>query len=424
MLLLDEPTAHLDRASADVVHDAIRDFRGRATVILVAHDRQTRELADQLVSLTPSGSATRGRSRSAGPPRTPARTIVHPCRPRQRTANAAAAPPRVRRPPSNVRPEQRSTAAGHRADGRAAGRLLAPVGGRFAAAGIVGTLAALFAIALSGLSGWLILRASEQPPILYLLTAIVGVRFFGIGRAVLRYCERLLLHETVFASLTMPAGHALGVAEPAGPVPPAPAAGRQRARVPSLTTSTPSGTCCRGLSFRRSQRGSGGGRRRNLGLAAAGRPAGRSRHGCRSLAVAPAAALVADRMSAGTEQRLRSGVLRRIAAALDAGRNCMPTARQRPSSTVSARTGPRSDPGRPALRLGRRTRPGDYRRRLRRRCAGTRRHGGAAGTGRCRRGADSRRRRPDAAGARGALCGHDDGGAPVPGAARRAAAHR
>ena len=74
--------------------------------------------------------------------------------------------------------------------------------GRFSGAAVVGTLAAIFAVALSGLSGWLIIRASEQPPILYLLTAIVGVRFFGIGRAVLRYWERLLLHDAVFGALT------------------------------------------------------------------------------------------------------------------------------------------------------------------------------------------------------------------------------
>ena len=80
--------------------------------------------------------------------------------------------------------------------------LLAPVAGRFTGAAVVGTFAAIFAVALSGLSGWLIIRASEQPPILYLLTAIVGVRFFGIGRAVLRYWERLLLHDAVFGALT------------------------------------------------------------------------------------------------------------------------------------------------------------------------------------------------------------------------------
>lgn len=81
-------------------------------------------------------------------------------------------------------------------------RALRPVRWKFLAAGVVAVLAALFAVALSGLSGWLIIRASEQPPILYLLGAIVGVRFFGIGRAVLRYCERLLTHDAVFAAMT------------------------------------------------------------------------------------------------------------------------------------------------------------------------------------------------------------------------------
>jgi ATP-binding cassette subfamily C protein CydCD len=197
-------------------------------------------------------------------------------------------------------------------------RLLAPVGGRFALAGVVGILAALFAAALSGLSGWLILRASEQPPILYLLTAIVGVRFFGIGRAVLRYCERLLVHETVFASLTILRG--------------------------TLWESLSQ----RALSLRRLLQGGN-----VLGaiiddvdtvrdllprvvlppvtaLAVAAAAAGTSAWilpaalpavlaaAVASLVAAPAAALVADRMSATTEQRLRSGVLRRIAAALDA----------------------------------------------------------------------------------------------------------
>ncbi|MEH3034672.1 MAG: thiol reductant ABC exporter subunit CydC [Aeromicrobium erythreum] len=44
-------------------------------------------------------------------------------------------------------------------------------------------------------SGWLIVRAAEQPPVLYLIVAIVGVRFFGIGRAALRYVERLRTHD-------------------------------------------------------------------------------------------------------------------------------------------------------------------------------------------------------------------------------------
>jgi ATP-binding cassette subfamily C protein CydCD len=46
-------------------------------------------------------------------------------------------------------------------------------------------------------SGWLIVYAAQQPPMLYLMVAIVGVRFFGISRSVLRYCERLSTHDVV-----------------------------------------------------------------------------------------------------------------------------------------------------------------------------------------------------------------------------------
>ena len=34
------------------------------------------------------------------------------------------------------------------------------------------------------------------------MAAIVGVRFFGIGRAVLRYCDRLVMHDAVFRVTT------------------------------------------------------------------------------------------------------------------------------------------------------------------------------------------------------------------------------
>jgi ATP-binding cassette subfamily C protein CydCD len=53
-------------------------------------------------------------------------------------------------------------------------------------------------LALTAVSGWLIVRASELPAIMYLLVAIVGVRFFGLGRPVARYAERLFAHDAVF----------------------------------------------------------------------------------------------------------------------------------------------------------------------------------------------------------------------------------
>jgi ATP-binding cassette subfamily C protein CydCD len=316
VLLLDEPTAHLDRDSANRVHDAIRALRGRATVILVAHDRQTRELADRIVPLSGHGAAPTLETSPLAPAEATAQVSAgaghrSASAEGEGAASAVAGSGAGGVPAANARASSPRTAA-------MLTRLLAPVRGRFAASGIVGALAALFAVALSGLSGWLILRASEQPPILYLLTAIVGVRFFGIGRAVLRYCERLLLHDAVFASLTklrgglwaslsqralslrrlLQGGNVLGaVIEdvdtvrdllPRVVLPPiiavavaAAASGTVAWLIPAALPAV---------------------------LAAA----------LVSLVAAPAASLFADRMSAKAEQRLRSGVLRRVAAALDA----------------------------------------------------------------------------------------------------------
>lgn len=68
-------------------------------------------------------------------------------------------------------------------------------------AALVGALASLCGVALTATSGWLIVQASTRPVILTLLTAIVGVRAFGIGRPVLRYAERILSHDAALADL-------------------------------------------------------------------------------------------------------------------------------------------------------------------------------------------------------------------------------
>ena len=60
VLLLDEPTAHLDRGTATVVNRALAGLRGRVTVLLVAHDRQTRELADTVVAVAPHRGGRHG----------------------------------------------------------------------------------------------------------------------------------------------------------------------------------------------------------------------------------------------------------------------------------------------------------------------------------------------------------------------------
>lgn len=72
-----------------------------------------------------------------------------------------------------------------------------PKSKRFSAALFVAVVQGLSAVALMGSSAWLISRASEQPPIMYLSIAIVGVRTFALARASLRYAERWLSHDAV-----------------------------------------------------------------------------------------------------------------------------------------------------------------------------------------------------------------------------------
>ncbi len=57
------------------------------------------------------------------------------------------------------------------------------------------------AVALLATSAWLIVRASEMPPVLYLSAAVVGVRFFALSRAVFRYLERLAGHDAALRQL-------------------------------------------------------------------------------------------------------------------------------------------------------------------------------------------------------------------------------
>ncbi|NLT31178.1 MAG: thiol reductant ABC exporter subunit CydC [Propionibacterium sp.] len=50
-------------------------------------------------------------------------------------------------------------------------------------------------VGLMGSSAYLLSRAAEMPPVLYLLVIITSVRAFGISRAVFRYVERLVSHD-------------------------------------------------------------------------------------------------------------------------------------------------------------------------------------------------------------------------------------
>jgi ATP-binding cassette subfamily C protein CydC len=72
---------------------------------------------------------------------------------------------------------------------------------RVALAVLLGALTVAFGVGLMATAGYLISRAAEQPPILSLSIAIVGVRFFGLARPIARYFERLTAHDLAFRVL-------------------------------------------------------------------------------------------------------------------------------------------------------------------------------------------------------------------------------
>lgn len=57
------------------------------------------------------------------------------------------------------------------------------------------------AVALLAVSAWLIVRASEQPLVMYITAAVVGVRAFALSRAVFRYTERVSSHDAALRQL-------------------------------------------------------------------------------------------------------------------------------------------------------------------------------------------------------------------------------
>jgi thiol reductant ABC exporter CydC subunit len=65
-----------------------------------------------------------------------------------------------------------------------------------------GVAAAGAAIGLTATAAWLVSRAAERPPILYLMVAVTGVRAFGVSRGALRYAERLASHDAAFRVLS------------------------------------------------------------------------------------------------------------------------------------------------------------------------------------------------------------------------------
>ncbi|MDQ7095063.1 thiol reductant ABC exporter subunit CydC [Desulfosporosinus sp. PR] len=81
-------------------------------------------------------------------------------------------------------------------------RLILPFWPRILLAAVLSTLTITSHIGLMATSAYLLSRAALHPPLLDLMVTIVGVRFFGLSRAVFRYLERYLSHDVTFRVLS------------------------------------------------------------------------------------------------------------------------------------------------------------------------------------------------------------------------------
>ncbi|MEV8335349.1 thiol reductant ABC exporter subunit CydD [Streptomyces niveus] len=259
LLLLDEPTAALDGETEATLVPTIRRLATGRTVLLVIHRPALLSVADRVVEV--GGGPVRGRSGGEAAGRVGAAAagrggepsgwlggasadgvLTVPFGPAgtaggetaKRFGTAAEAAEAAESGESGVGPgrtgvgpgaggartgeilggeaapgstERSFAALPHGAAGHGAhplARMRAAVGrlrGRFVLALVLGSLALGSAVGLMAVSGWLISRASEQPPVLYLMVAVTATRAFGIGRAVFRYAERLVSHDAVLRML-------------------------------------------------------------------------------------------------------------------------------------------------------------------------------------------------------------------------------
>ncbi|GHH05707.1 thiol reductant ABC exporter subunit CydD [Streptomyces lanatus] len=179
VLLLDEPTAALDGATEAEVVEAVRRLAVGRTVLLVVHRPALLGVADRVVRLAEAEEPVRAEALAKI-------AVDRPIEREAATSEDAEAVP--------LATDGRGVLARVRA-------MSGPRRGRLALALLLGSLALGSAVGLMATSGWLISRASQQPPVLYLMVAVTATRAFGIGRAVFRYAERLVSHDAVLRML-------------------------------------------------------------------------------------------------------------------------------------------------------------------------------------------------------------------------------
>ncbi len=196
-IIFDEATANLDPETEARIEASLDELLADRSALIIAHSPRAVRRADRIVVLDA------GRRLAAGSWKLEAGS--------ERLSTGADSSATLRRPPAQDAADSactgrvRGAAQQHGRSGFNRPNALpssctscAPSEAGSALSVLLGCLTVASGIALLGTSAWLIATASLQPSIAVLQVAIVGVRFFGLGRGVTRYLERLVTHQVTF----------------------------------------------------------------------------------------------------------------------------------------------------------------------------------------------------------------------------------
>ncbi|MFN2170201.1 MAG: thiol reductant ABC exporter subunit CydD [Candidatus Promineifilaceae bacterium] len=190
LLILDEPTAHLDRQTEAELQEATRELMAGRTILVIAHRPHTIESADRIVRLERGRVLSEQLAVSSEQLSVGSEQLAVTSEQLAVTSEQLS----VRHPTSHI-PHPTSHIL------RRLLGFLKPYKARIALSVLLGALTIGCGVALLATSAYLISAAALQPSIADLSVAIVGVRAFGLSRGILRYLERLISHDVTFRVL-------------------------------------------------------------------------------------------------------------------------------------------------------------------------------------------------------------------------------